>query len=237
MMMKIAVMAPGALPDEAKKAIREDLLTIAEPGTTLDVFDVEGKVVVAADLDMKAQAAVVLAREIEKKGFDAILLDGTCDFALMAARSAVRIPVVGAASSTYHLVYQLGDAFAVISVNDQINPTFLRAVRQAGCRDRMTSMRSLKRAFTVPMDSPPYKPDELEEEIAEIAKRQIEEEGAQIIVVAFTLLNLFVKPGALERLSKRLNAVFVDPQAIGFKTAEMLVRLKLSHSEREYPLL
>jgi hypothetical protein len=34
-----------------------------------------------------------------------------------------------------------------------------------------------------------------------------------------------------------LNAVFVDPQAIGFKTAEMLVRLKLSHSEREYPLL
>jgi hypothetical protein len=55
--------------------------------------------------------------------------------------------------------------------------------------------------------------------------------------VAFTLLNLFVKPGALERLSSRLNAVFVDAQAIAFKTAEMLVSLKLSHSEREYPLL
>jgi len=139
--------------------------------------------------------------------------------------------------STYHLVYQLGNAFGVISVNEQINPTFLRAVRQAGCQDRMTSMRSLKRAFAVPMDAPPYTPEELEEEIAGIAKRQIEEEGAQIIVVAFTLLNLFVKPDALERLSKRLNAVFVDSQAIGFKTAEMLVRLKLCHSEREYPLL
>jgi Asp/Glu/hydantoin racemase len=155
----------------------------------------------------------------------------------VAARSAVRIPVVGAASATYHLVYQLGGKYAVISVNEKINPTFLRAIKLADCTDRMTSMRSLKRPFKVPMDSLPYTPEELEEEIAEIAARQIEQEGAQVIVVAFTLLNLFVKPGALERLSSRLNAVFVDPQAIGFKTAEMLARLKLSHSEREYPLL
>lgn len=155
----------------------------------------------------------------------------------MAARSAVRIPVVGAASATYHLVYQLGGKFAVISVNEKINPTFLRAIKLAGCEERMTSMRSLKRPFKVPMESLPYTPEELEEEIAEIATRQIDQEGAQVIVVAFTLLNLFVNPGALERLSQKLNAVFVDAQAIGFKTAEMLVRLKLSHSEREYPLL
>jgi hypothetical protein len=77
-MMKIAVIAPGALPDEAKMAIKADLLTIAEPGTTLEVFDVqEGKIAVAADLDMKAPAVVVLAQAIEKKRFDAILLDGT----------------------------------------------------------------------------------------------------------------------------------------------------------------
>ena len=76
-MMKIAVMSPGALPEEAKKAIEADLLAIAEPGTTLEIFDVEGKVAVAADLDMKAPAAVALARKIEQNGFDAILLDGT----------------------------------------------------------------------------------------------------------------------------------------------------------------
>lgn len=98
-------------------------------------------------------------------------------------------------------------------------------------------MRSLKRPFSVPMESLPYTPEELEEEIAKIASQQIEQEGAQVIVVAFTLLNLFVNPGALERLSKRLNAIFVDSQAIAFKTAEMMARLKLSQSEREYPLL
>jgi Asp/Glu/hydantoin racemase len=145
--------------------------------------------------------------------------------------------VVGAASSTYHLVYQLGGKYAVISVNEKLNPVFFRAIKLADCEGRMTSMRSLKRPFQVPMDMPPYTPEELEQEISEIASRQIDEEGAQIIVVAFTLLNLFIKPGTLERLSKQLNAVFVDPQAIGFKTAEMLARLKLCHSEREYPLL
>ncbi|MBN1546131.1 MAG: hypothetical protein JW902_05660 [Syntrophaceae bacterium] len=155
----------------------------------------------------------------------------------MAARSAVRIPVVGAASATYHLVYQLGGKYGVISVNEKINPTFLRAIKLADCKTRMTSMRSLKRPFSVPMESLPYTPEELEEEIAAIASQQINQEGAQVIVVAFTLINLFVKPGALERLSKRLNAIFVDSQAIAFKTAEMMARLKLCHSEREYPVL
>lgn len=76
--MKIAVIAPGALPEEAKMAIKADLLTYAEAGTTLEVFAVEeGKIAVAADLDLKAPSTVALAQEIEKRGFDAILLDGT----------------------------------------------------------------------------------------------------------------------------------------------------------------
>ncbi len=236
--MKIAVIVPGALPEEAKQAIRADMLTYAEPGTAIDIFAVdEGKISVAADLDLKAPATVALAQEIEQKGYDAILLDGTCDFCLAAARSAVRIPVVGAASATYHLVYQLGGKYAVISVNENLNPTFLRAIKLTDCENRLTSMRSLKRPFKVPMDSLPYSPEELEEEIAEIASQQVSQEGAQIIVVAFTLLNLFVKPGALDRMSKRLNAIFVDAQAIGIKTAEMMVRLQMSHSVREYPLI
>lgn len=77
-MMKIAVIAPGALPEEAKLAMKADILTYAEPGTTLEVFAVEeGKIAVAADLDLKAPSTVALAQEIEKRGFDAILLDGT----------------------------------------------------------------------------------------------------------------------------------------------------------------
>ena len=77
-MMKIAVIAPGALPEEAKTAMKADMLTYAEPGTTLEIFAVEeGKIAVAADLDLKAPSTVALAQKIENQGFDAIILDGT----------------------------------------------------------------------------------------------------------------------------------------------------------------
>ncbi|MDX9745559.1 MAG: hypothetical protein WCX84_00645 [Syntrophales bacterium] len=76
--MKIAIIAPGALPEEAKQAIKADMETYAEPGTSIEVFAVEeGKISVAADLDLKAVSTVALAQEIGKQGFDAILLDGT----------------------------------------------------------------------------------------------------------------------------------------------------------------
>ena len=76
--MKIAVIAPGALPEEAKLAMKADMLANAEPGTTLEIFAVEeGKIAVAADLDLKAPYTVALAQTIAKMGFDAILLDGT----------------------------------------------------------------------------------------------------------------------------------------------------------------
>ena len=52
--------------------------TYAEPGTSIEVFAVEeGKISVAADLDLKAVSTVALAQEIGEQGFDAILLDGT----------------------------------------------------------------------------------------------------------------------------------------------------------------
>lgn len=76
--MKIAVISPGALPEEAKLAMKADMQSYAEPGTTMEIFAVEeGKIAVAADLDLKAPAVVAIAQEIEKRGFDAIILDGT----------------------------------------------------------------------------------------------------------------------------------------------------------------
>ncbi|MBN1546132.1 MAG: hypothetical protein JW902_05665, partial [Syntrophaceae bacterium] len=62
----------------AKLAMKADMLSYAEPGTTLEIFAVEeGKIAVAADLDLKAPAVIAIAQEIEKQGFDAIILDGT----------------------------------------------------------------------------------------------------------------------------------------------------------------
>jgi Asp/Glu/hydantoin racemase len=142
--------------------------------------------------------------------------------------------VVAAGLATYHLVYQLAGKYAAISVNEALNPVFLRAIKEAGCHERMTSMRAIGKPLKLPMEDF-YTPDELEEEILRIARKQVEEEGAQVVVIACTVIFLFLNPGARERLEKNLGVIVVDLQAITIRTAEMLVSLGLSHSNIEYP--
>jgi Asp/Glu/hydantoin racemase len=134
---------------------------------------------------------------------------------------------------TYHLVYQLAGRYGVISVNEKLNPIFIRAIKEASCYERLTSMRAIGRPLTLPMGEF-YTPDELEEELLKIARKQVEE-GAQALVIACTLISLFLKPGALDRLKEELGVMVIDPQPIALKTAEMLACLHLSQSEREYP--
>ena len=138
--------------------------------------------------------------------------------------------------ATFHLVYQLARRYAVISVNENLSPAFLRVIREAGCYDRMTSMRSIEKPFTMPMGEF-YMPEELEEEFVRIGRRQVEKEKAQLIVIACTVIALFLNPGAKERLIKELGVIVADVQEIAVKTAEMLVNLGLSHSKLEYPQL
>ncbi len=65
--------------------------------------------------------------------------------------------------------------------------------------------------------------------------KQAEKEGAQALVIACTLISLFLKPGALDRLKEELGVMVIDPQPIALKTAEMLACLHLSQSDQEYP--
>ncbi|MCC7413101.1 MAG: hypothetical protein IT495_15910 [Gammaproteobacteria bacterium] len=232
--MKIAVIIPGPV---APGAVRE-IETLVSAGTKVTVLGAAGGVLeVAGDIDLKAAEAAMLAMRAEREGCDAVVIDGMCDFGLPVVRGAVGIPVVGAATATYNLVYQLARRFAVISVNREMNPMFERAIRECGCSERMTSLRAMPRALRLSREGGelPYSPQDWEAEILKIAARQVEDEGAQCIVVACASIFGLLRPGARERLAQELGVIVVDPQAIALKTAEMLVALGLAHSPIEYP--
>jgi Asp/Glu/hydantoin racemase len=74
----------------------------------------------------------------------------------------------------------------------------------------------------------------MEEELLRIGRKQVEE-GAQVLVVACTLISLFLKLGAFDRFRERLGVMVIDPQPIALKTAEMLASLQLAQSDLEYP--
>ena len=123
---------------------------------------------------------------------------------------------------------QLVEKFAVISVNTDLNSAFLRPIHNAGCSDRMTSMQAIQRPLTLPMRKF-YTPEELEDELLRVGKRQVEE-GAQLIVIACTLVSLLLPPGGLARLTEKLGIAVIDPHPIAVKTAEMMVALGLGRN-------
>lgn len=232
--MKLAVIMPG----EVSREIIESTKKQVSPGTEVAVLGAaKGLLEVAGDIELKGPQAAKLALQAERDGYDAVLLNGMCDFGLSLTRSAVNIPAVGAATATYNLVYQLVRSFGVVSVNAQMNPMFLRAVRECGCEPRMTSIRSMDRSLRIGVDGTelPYSPEQWEEEIITVARPQVEQEGAQCIVIACSMIFSILPQGARERMEETLGVMFVDPQLISIRTAEMLGALKLCHSKIEYP--
>ena len=77
--------------------------------------------------------------------------------------------------------------------------------------------------------------DELELKFIELAKKQIDEEGAQAIVPGCLLYLPTLGPGSRERLEGILGVPVVNGSAIAIRFAEMMVSLKLSQSKRAYP--
>ncbi len=232
--MKLAVILPGAVSSGAEKEI-ENLLS---PGTELVVLGAAGGLLaVAGDIDLKGPEAAMLAMQAEQDGCDAVVLDGMCDFGLAIVRGAVDIPVVGAATATYSLVCQLVRRFGVVSINADMNPMFLRAIRECGCEQRMTSMRSLERSLRLTREGAeiPYTPEDWEAELITAARPQVLEENAQCIVIACASIFGLLPDGARERMQEALGVIVVDPQPIALRTAEMLAALQLSHSKIEYP--
>ena len=76
--MRLAVILPGELPEEAKGALQAEYKRIVAPGTDTAIFEVKNSQIrVAGDIDLLVPAAVEIARDAEAKGFDGIILNGT----------------------------------------------------------------------------------------------------------------------------------------------------------------
>ena len=234
--MKIAALFPVGVDPTLEEFGTALLQGYASPGTEISIFfDSRKTLAYSGEIEQRSVDAVKNAVYAEKNGFDAVIVAALCDFGLMSVRGAVKIPVVGMAMATYLMAYQLASRYACISEGDNWTPVVIKAVREAGCYERMTSVRALPKALRFPLPNDYYTPEEFEAEVKKIAKRQVEDEGAQLLVITFALLSLLMPPGWKERLEKELGIIVLDPMAIAVKTTEMLVNLGLAHSKIEYP--
>jgi len=233
-MINIAVIIPGEL-DQAELDRRiAHINKFVSSATKVKGFLFKGDprgIKNGGDVSLLANETMKLTIDAEKQGFDGVVIHGICDFGIEAARGAVDIPVVGLGSATFHLACQLADRFGVVTKSEATIPEFSRRIQLMGCFDRITSMRPLN----IPELELRKQSKKLRDRFIEIARYQIETEGAELIIAGYSAILSALEEGEREKMEKELDVPVLDGVPIAIKTAEMLIELKLFHSHKTYP--
>jgi Asp/Glu/hydantoin racemase len=200
---------------------------IAAPGTTVEVTGTSPPDRDFGRLTEFRCAALAIDRCIEAagQGYDAFVMGHFQDPGLYEARSAVRIPVVGAGEATLHYAAQLGRRLALVSIDPVFEVYHYEQAERYGLRDRISGVIGL--GF-LPSD---FNPAFAGDETALARMRAIFDEKAAPLVAAGAdvVIPAGVLPALLlcrQRGYKIGHAPVVNCASVALKTAEMAVALR-----------
>jgi len=205
--------------------IRRQLEKIKRPDTELTVVNPEhGPVSIESVYDetLAGPPTLELVRRANEEGYDVIVLACFSDPALDAAKEVSTIPVIGIEEATLHVAAMLGHKFSITTAFSNRVPTRelharLRSVESAYASTLVMNMSVLD------MDA---NPEEAKSRIQELARKAIEEDGAEVIILGCAGL-----AGYAEDVERELGAVVLDPTSVAFKIAEAIADLGLRHSK------
>jgi len=231
--MRIKVVVPVST-DQWNGIIREQYERYKDPDTEIDIVNIEkGPESVTCTYDV-AWAELFALREAEKaeeEGYDGAILYCGMDPALIAAKEALTIPVVGLTEPSLHLAFQLGKRLAVVGPGR--TGTLEKNYATFGDEGRYGLPAPMSRRMGGELDNLLdlfEKMDEVKEGMLKAAKKAIEEDGADVILA---MCGALIEP--VEYLQKNLDVPVVSNSTVALKTVEMLIKLGLSQSKRAFP--
>ena len=238
--MVLNQMARSQNNDEYHQRVEPLLRSYASPGTQVDLCYPDDRPDRArgegASPLGKALSTPGLIRKTiwaEQNGYDAVIQSNNFDPGVEASRLAVRIPVLGLCRTTMLMAANLADRIGV-TVPFRPNIGMARGLLQSyGLLNHVTEIRSLE-LYAVPGG------EQLAEQRAALFSRAVEvmralvnETGAQCVVpLGGAIIPYIVDPKDLE---PEVGAPVLNPKAIGIRTAEMCVQLRMSQSPLAYP--
>jgi len=151
---------------------------------------------------------------------------GALDFGVDIARRQVRIPVVGMGRASLCLAAGLASRIVVLVYQRASIPYARKFIREIGLQDFVTSVRALN----MPLKDLTGQRDLLKERLVALGKQVVAEEDAEIIVPRGS--SLISDPVWAEEISRAAGVPFVDPVAVGVRTAETLASMKLLNIRR-----
>ncbi|MBL7183028.1 MAG: aspartate/glutamate racemase family protein [Anaerolineae bacterium] len=222
--MRIFVINPNT-SESMTDHIRQELEKIRRPDTELTVVNPEhGPVSIESAYDeaLAGPLTLELVRRANEEGYDAIVLACFSDPALEAAKEVSDIPVIGIEEATLHVAAMLGHKFSIMTSLSRRIPTREVHVRLRGLESAFASAPAMNMPV-LEMDANPAK---AKARILELARKAVQEDGAEVIVLGCAGL-----AGYAEDIERELGAVVLDPTAVAFKVAEAIADLGLRHSK------
>ena len=176
--------------------------------------------------DEAMAAPYILAQVVsaEEEGCDAVMIDCAADPVCRAAKEISELPVVAAGECAYHAAMMVATKFSVITVLPPTVRDIEAHLQEYGFMSRVASVRSA--------DVPVLALDDEEESAKHIlaeAKKAIEEDGAQAIVLGCT--GMMAQRAMLE---EELGVPVIEPYSVALEMAAVLVRQKLKQSRLSY---
>jgi len=167
------------------------------------------------------------AIKLEKEGFDGIIIGCFPDPGLFELREILNIPVIGLGESAILTSLMIGYKFAIVSVDDDINPNMERSLMHYGVRDRAIyrPIRAVKPPITAKDDvegySDPFK--SIIPRFEDVAKECIND-GAEVIITGCGYIGpMLMLHGYKEIPGTRVPVL--DSSGTAIKTAEKMVEL------------
>lgn len=222
--MRIFVINPNT-SESVTEHIRRELEKIKRPDTQLTVVNPEhGPVSIesAYDETLAGPPTLELVRQANEEGYDAIVLACFSDPALDAAKEVSDIPVIGIEEATLHIAAMLGHRFSIMTSLSSRVPTREVHVRLRGLESAFASAP----AMNMPVLEMDANPAEAKACILEFARKAVQQDGAEVIVLGCAGLT-----GYAEDIERELGAVVLDPTSVAFKVAEAIADLGLRHSK------
>ncbi|MGF1651328.1 MAG: aspartate/glutamate racemase family protein [Hyphomicrobiaceae bacterium] len=167
----------------------------------------------------EAQIGGVVALEVlaeHHQGFDAAIIAAFGDPGLGGARELFPLPIVGLAEASMLLACTLGRTFSIVTFAAALEPWYRECVAWHGLSQRCASIRTLETRFASVDDVQ----NEKESDLVALASRTIEQDGADVIVLAGAPL-----AGLAPRVRDRIPVPVVECTAAAVKFAEALVTL------------
>jgi allantoin racemase len=233
----IHIMVPvvqGYRGDDWLNQTEHDYASYARPGARVTAAAIARGPVVIETQYLKAMAVpgmLRLAREAERAGATALVIDCMSDPSLDAAREAVRIPVVGPAQTSAFLAASLAHRFSILATRSDMGHKFINQIVEYGLSIKLASVQTVG----LNVQQVESDPDAMFNSLLQAGERAVTQDGAHILIPGCT--GMIGIAGRLQAaLEERGICVpVIEPPAAAVKMAEALSDLGLAQSKLTYP--